>query len=495
MSMFQCDQKVLATLLSKHVLPESQKTDISKLKPSKKRKIYRTEYPEEKEQEIMRDVEQNTPEWMEKRGGSAGGSVHGALNNIDGFSNNKQVWLVESGRITVIPSQDIKDYQALDHGHYFEDEVALIYSHVMGVKVYKAGIVLHPKFCISHVSPDGIVEYPKGVYHNKYALLDVLRGLLEIKCPQFHIYQLSKNNRMYIPAHYLLQVWNQMDCLAAPWVEFVVHWRARPDDESKNGWPQPEFETKGEGVYKVAETMICRVYANQQGANKVIQMLCAHLNHLKKTDIVHSYKSFEENKIYSCRKPTNTEEMCVFIYPEGDVEDENKSIQLETKYDFRMINDGSEIELISNEKLKKMNENSKILIRYDPKLIENAENFYPDVILLPLKWIRFYIKSENSNPPINETCTELIGDVFTEIDDFWDQKPLQISVKSLVTKSDVCIELDAVPAVTIRDRNDVKNPLFKRKLEENPNKSISDVIFEWVTEKKQRIDRNVHLVD
>lgn len=261
-------------------IPDDHRTPVQTQPNPKKRKMVRKEMPGPEMLWAMKNVAQNSAEWMGYRGGSYGASGHGGLAGWTEYSSNVDEWHIDTGLQARRPIRLYKDQFPCDHGHYREDEAADVYTYVMGVQTQVTGMYLHTQAPWMHCSPDLLVEYPPGVSHNKYAVFDVLKGIVEIKCPIRRAYMQLKGEllRPTIPAHYLLQVLNQIDIMNVDWCDFVCHWRFNEADGSG-----PVAVAGTPGKFKVAETLVMRVYRNDKAAAEIVRIINEHVSAVERT--------------------------------------------------------------------------------------------------------------------------------------------------------------------------------------------------------------------
>jgi hypothetical protein len=514
--LYKCDLKELARCIVRQPMPESAKTDITKLKPTKAVKEIRTVFPDRAKQEEMRDEEQNSEIWCVNRKTQWGGSGHDALDGYNSYSDdNRTVWLLESGRISKQPPRTYDGQLPLDSGHWHEPEAAEVYRVVMGVKFYNVGMVLHPKYPFVHVSPDGMVEFFDGVYHNKYTIKDARRLLCEIKNPLWKLYCTKSGRRALVPAHYLVQLYSQMDTFLVDAVDFICHYRCRADDPKARPYPEKDAEGSFTGRFICAESLITRVYRNTKGAAKVLQLLNIHRQHLKKEDVFIDYVIGETD--YVVRKPLVNEEIWLYfcfsvIEPTEESEEEAGEFTPEEEetieamrskkrvdLDYNVVKfEDEEFELIREEKQVTIrlnlnddhkplfeNPNFKVTIvaLYPPKLTHHEP--FPDVIMVPLKWLKFYIVPPKGHMlPVDLKTNELIGEITAEVEHYWDAKPLKVTMAACHSGEDLAVELPCVPppepTLTAKE---VVNPVLKEEMAKYPDLSVQDVIWNFMLEK------------
>jgi hypothetical protein len=491
-TLYECDQKRLESLFSKTLMPNDYKYDASEMKPQgkAKKKQYREEYPDEVTQEKMRDVEQNSDEWHQFRSRTAGGSGLAALLGRDaGYTNNVYLWFQESGRTIKQIPKTVLEWLFMKHGHYLEEEAAKIYSCAMGTMVFIVGIVLHFALFVLHISPDSLSQYFKNVFHNKYTLWDSLRGNQETKCPIFQVYAT-------VPPYYMIQVQMQMHVFLTAWCDFDVHWKV-----NEKAPPIDVSTEKGPGVFKVGHTKITRIYRCNAFCEKVLIYLRQFLQQLSKQDMIFDFMPNDARVVYKTRQLKENEEIWVFYRLDGS-EDQSANIQLSKRefeydektgdvrilYDWRE-NDSAEPQFrfpggensMNNLKWQRA---SKIQINcvFPPKKQEAVA--LPDVVVVPLKEILWYIRVPEGENPYKKESNTLEGEVFCEIINHWDTPPYLVSVNELTEQSEYANALEKVPTPAELPKGyQIKNPVWKKKMQGNINKLIDDVIWEFSTAK------------
>ena len=105
----------------------------------------------------------------------------------------------------------------------------------------------------------------------------------------------------------------------------------------------------------------------------------------------------------------------------------------------------------------------------------------PDVTILPLKRIKYFITPPAEHKsPIDPITKSFIGNIDVEIQHFFDQKPLLVSMKSLMNGDNVATELDAIPPPdSIIPKENVKNEVIKNLLKEHPEYDVKDAIWNF----------------
>ena len=262
-------------------IPDDHRTPLSTKPNEKKRKICRTIMPTADILLAMKNVAQNSPEWMGFRSGSFGASAHSTKAGWNDYTTNVDEWRIDSGiQAQKMTKNYYGDQFPCDHGHYREDEAGEVYSYLMGVESKVTGMYLHPKAPWMHCSPDLLRSAPASrlVCHNRYTICDPLHMIVEIKCPIRKPYLVRGEDgyfRPTIPACYLLQVINQIDIMNAECCDFVCHWRF-----NEVGGPVADKEHPGR--FKYAEHMVLRVYKNQSAADEIRRLVEEHKAHVER---------------------------------------------------------------------------------------------------------------------------------------------------------------------------------------------------------------------
>lgn len=343
-------------------MPDSAKTDISTLKPSKKRKVCRNYFPCAKIQIKMRDCEQNSQDWHQYRegskvdedeeikfeGGSYGGSGDAALLGLDHHSSNVTSWLIESGRKSRLPPNKYCDQLPCDFGHHQESHSLKVYEIVMGAKTYQNGLILHPLYPFRHISQDGFTEFkdPENNQYNKYVSLAGApkRILIEIKNPMYNLYTTKDGIRALIPPHYLVQLNAQADCFQED-VDFVVEYRCKPELEECPPVAEKDAKGKPTGRFLITEVLITRYFRNQRASNRGMMFLQIQMNHLKKDDVFIPWENIKNDQIQLERGPSCNENF--LLYYVCCVGDET-ALCCETKENIEKMKTNKRIDLDQN---------------------------------------------------------------------------------------------------------------------------------------------------
>jgi len=529
--MYKCDKNQLLQIFDRFPMPSSAKTDITNLKPSKKRKICRNYFPSAKIQTRMRDCEQNSQEWHQYRdgtkidsddedeegkvkGGSYGGSGDAALLGLDHYSSNVTAWLVDSGRKCRMPPQKYSDQMPMDLGHHQEPHSLKVYEIVMGANVYQNGLILHPLYPFRHISQDGFAEFkdPENNKYNKYVSLAGApkRILVEIKNPLYSLYTTKDGSRAHIPPHYLVQLNAQTDCFQED-VDFVVEYRCKPDMKECPPLVELNGDNEPTGRFLITEVLITRYFRNQLACNRGMLFLKSHMKHLTRNDVFVDYTLASNSSFNFLRGPAPNEYFWLyFMY--CDKLDRNESDE-ESKYDNSKETRENVIAIKLNKRIDLdqnvlqfeneeyiiskdgivtivLNEDHQKLFQcdlYDFTLIgvyppkELPAQLMPDVNILPLKRIKYFITPpEGQSKPIDKETESFVGKIEVEIEHYFEQKPLKVTMKSLIEKDNKATELNAIPpSDSSISRENVKNPLIESLLKENPDQSVQDVIWNF----------------
>jgi hypothetical protein len=488
-SLYECDKRQLEALFRKSYMPDSYKYDASEMQTGRavpKKKPYRTAFPSEEIQQEMLVVEQNSKPWMDFRSGSAGGSGLAALLGWDaGFLNNVYLFFLESGRACKQHSKSVLDLFFMKNGHYNEDLIGKIYSCVMGCQCYIVGMILHWMVCFLHISPDLLCYFGKAVFHNLCNVRDSRRGNVEIKAPIFAAYK-THGGMNLVPTYYLIQCMMQMHTFLTSWNDFVAMWMVN----EKMG-PISATATHGEGVWLVGETLITRIYRSNAFCDKVLLYLRQFLAHLSKTDFIFDFVN-DSNFVYKARAPKDNEQVWIYLrldkseeasaniqLPVSEFEFDAKTGNLRILFDtlqYQFPGDGNSI---NNLKWSRVTHHQVVVV-YPPKLLEKVA--LPTVTILPLKRVCFYLYCEKGKSPYNKETNSLEGEIKAEITDFWNQKPIIVSMQELFAHEDYTRFADQVPeAEPLPKSFQIVNPLWKEKKKKEPQKPIDDIIFEYST--------------
>lgn len=151
---------------------------------------------------------QGTDEWRLARAGSLGASqIHEALARTKagwGASRANVMAQLIVERLTGQPTEGYMN-AAMQWGVDTEAQARSAYQFMRDAEVKEVGLVLHPRICGTHASPDGLVGAD---------------GLVEIKCPTSatHIEALSGAS---LASKYVTQMQWQMACTERAWCDFV----------------------------------------------------------------------------------------------------------------------------------------------------------------------------------------------------------------------------------------------------------------------------------
>ena len=104
----------------------------------------------------------------------------------------------------------------MDYGNFWEKEAIRAYAIYAGSEVKTTGFVLHPTFSYLGSSPDGILP----------------RGGIECKVPLLKTHMDTIFNDE-IPEEYLPQMYCNMLCMEADWLDFVSYCPKDPDDDER----------------------------------------------------------------------------------------------------------------------------------------------------------------------------------------------------------------------------------------------------------------------
>ena len=174
-------------------------------------------------------IEQGTKEWLALRSGNANGSRISDViaKTKSGYSASRENYLTELVLERLGIEKEIFINLDMQHGTETEPFARAAYEIKNNVFVEEVGYTLHPKIKNSGASPDGKVN----------------NGLLEIKCPS------SKTHFQYLldeklPTKYKPQVFWQMACTGAKWVDFVSF-----DPRVPNGLDYFEIRVMRDEVY------------------------------------------------------------------------------------------------------------------------------------------------------------------------------------------------------------------------------------------------------
>ena len=168
--------------------------------------------------DLMKDLEQGSPEWLAARVGRVTASriadVMAKGKGGEAQTRLNYKWQLVAEVMTGQSQEDRFFSQAMAWGVEQEPFARAAYEIQTGGLVENVGLVAHPAIPRCAASPDGLVG---------------LDGLLEIKCPKTptHLEYMEKGN---IPGHYQLQMLWQMACTGRSWVDFATFDPRLPDE-------------------------------------------------------------------------------------------------------------------------------------------------------------------------------------------------------------------------------------------------------------------------
>ena len=160
--------------------------------------------------DLMKDLEQGSPEWLAARVGRVTASriadVMAKGKGGEAQTRLNYKWQLVAEVMTGQSQEDRFFCQAMAWGVEQEPFARAAYEIQTGGLVENVGLVAHPSIPRCAASPDGLVG---------------LDGLLEIKCPKTptHLEYMEKGA---IPGHYQLQMLWQMACTGRAWVDFAT---------------------------------------------------------------------------------------------------------------------------------------------------------------------------------------------------------------------------------------------------------------------------------
>lgn len=160
--------------------------------------------------DLMKDLEQGSPEWLAARVGRVTASriadVMAKGKGGEAQTRLNYKWQLVAEVMTGQSQEDRFFSQAMAWGVEQEPFARAAYEIQTGGLVENVGLIAHPSIPRCAASPDGLVG---------------LDGLLEIKCPKTptHLEYMEKGN---IPGHYQLQMLWQMACTGRQWVDFAT---------------------------------------------------------------------------------------------------------------------------------------------------------------------------------------------------------------------------------------------------------------------------------
>jgi YqaJ-like recombinase protein len=461
-----------------------QRTDMAKVRDVKRKRKFRQVYPSGKRQQLMLDVEQGTKQWLAFRegeeiddGGSFGASSLATTAGHDEHETIEGLWLKDTGRLPIAAGQTLDDYFPLDRGHVIEDIIVAIYRVVMNHILRTAGLLLHHTLPWSHVSPDGVIEVPDGVYHNKYTIGDSKIGGMEAKGPVWMPYVTRRLKKGMLNPHYSNQVHNQEDTFAWQWNDFTCF-----HSTNEKSPPIPQLE-RGPGVYLVGQMFITRVYYNKEYNAMIVKVMSDYKKHLDKEDLL--FHGAEIRAPMILRAAEHDENINVLKYKEGkNVDDYEQGVLMDPRDWSRNTTTG---ELVFSKPLHKSIR--AIRVAYPPRLEKPVH--MPDVYCVPMKAVRYYLYTPldpttgKHADPI-DSAGYMIGERKVEVEHFWDAKPRRVTWEQLETKSDDYEELDQRPCIdpaSMPQADEINNPALRQLMVENPGKSMGEIIFDLVTHK------------
>jgi putative phage-type endonuclease len=160
--------------------------------------------------DLMKDLEQGSPEWLAARVGRVTASriadVMAKGKGGEAQTRLNYKWQLVAEIMTGQSQEDRFFSQAMAWGVEQEPFARAAYEIQTGGLVENVGLVAHPSIPRCAASPDGLVG---------------LDGLLEIKCPKTPTH-LEYMEKWAIPGHYQLQMLWQMACTGRQWVDFAT---------------------------------------------------------------------------------------------------------------------------------------------------------------------------------------------------------------------------------------------------------------------------------
>ncbi len=152
--------------------------------------------------QIIRDIPQNTPEWMQLRLASVGST---AINEIaPKGAGYKNCLYKMAGELVTGVKADSKTFRYADRGHEYEPAVREHYEFVKGVDVEEICMIKGDK-PHTHTSTDGLVG-DAGIFEAKVRIPSVFLKLLDGKTP---------------PIADLRQCWWDLYISKRDWVDYV----------------------------------------------------------------------------------------------------------------------------------------------------------------------------------------------------------------------------------------------------------------------------------
>jgi len=156
--------------------------------------------------EIIRDIEQNSPEWFELRLGSVGGSsITSVLAKGKGKSRQTLLYKLAG---EILTGQQSNEYHAkqFDRGHEWEPVARSWYEFTYDVEVEQVALIRSPGVRRHH-SPDGLVGEDGGI---------------EVKTREPHIYiELLETGK--IPIADIRQCQNFLDVSGREWIDYIAY--------------------------------------------------------------------------------------------------------------------------------------------------------------------------------------------------------------------------------------------------------------------------------
>lgn len=164
--------------------------------------------------EIIHDIEQGTPEWLNLRLGLITCSQIDVI-RVDGVGAQDYVNALAYERITGESSSVFNGNQWTERGHELEPIARELYQEKTGLSVYEIAFVKNKGF---GYSPDGLILRPTTAPEDRC----VFWGAIEIKAkqPAEQIKILRSNE---IPKKHLDQLHGGLLCAELEWIDFVSY--------------------------------------------------------------------------------------------------------------------------------------------------------------------------------------------------------------------------------------------------------------------------------
>lgn len=196
--LYRLDKKALRKLCDIYVRmdtpPEAKTQKDVPAKPLRTSRI-RTKLPPPHIIQALRECEQNGKLWTDYRSGiitdpttgkrlDLGGETYGSSGaptaaGCNHFKSNVIYYREQTGQMAECERKK-EDMYGCDHGHFWEPYLHPLLEIILGCAVDTIGLLINPEFPSNHTSPDAIIRYKKGVFHNKHVeWLQVVLG--EIK--------------------------------------------------------------------------------------------------------------------------------------------------------------------------------------------------------------------------------------------------------------------------------------------------------------------------